>query len=253
VPLLVSSLTISLHYSRAVGFRTAPAAIALALALAAPASAAEVSLTVGSKAGVRLGSATKLSGRVTEAGAPLGGRIVALELRRYPYKRAWKDTGITDTTASDGSFAFARKLDRNHQVRARLVAVPPDVDVLSPRREAYVLPAFTLAFDQRGPRRLRLRQTYTVPPDAKLSAPTRFYVGPCKPDKSGACTARRVAFRTAAETRRVRAGRYVSSAMVRLPKSFRGEFQYFSCFVYSPDSGMGDPDQRCPRRFARLP
>jgi hypothetical protein len=252
VPSLVSTLTIWLHYSRAVSFRTALATIALALSPAAPASAAEVSLNVEPEAGVRLGSATELTGRVTEAGAPLAGKIVTLELRRYPYKRAWKGTGITDTTAQDGSFAFKRKLDRNHQVRVRLVAVPPDTDVLSRRREAYVLPAFTLTFDQRGERRLRLRQTYTVPRDAELSAPTRFYVGPCRPDKSGACTARRVEFRTEAETRRVRAGRYVSSATLRLPKSFRGKFQYFSCFLYSPDSGMGDPDQRCPRRFARV-
>ena len=50
----------------------------------------------------------------------------------------------------------------------------------------------------------------------------------------------------------MRAGRFVATARMRLPKSFRGRFQYVSCFVYSPGSGMGDPDQRCPKRFARL-
>jgi hypothetical protein len=252
MPLVVSALTTSFDYPRAVGSRTALAAIAYALALAAPASAAEVSLSVEAEAGVRLGSTTELSGRVTEDGAPLAERIVTLELRRHPYRRAWRGTGITDTTAADGSFSFARRLDRNHHVRVRLVAVPPDRDVFSPRRQAYVLPAFTLTFAQRGARRLRLRQTYTVPRDAELTAPTRFYVGPCKPGRSGDCTARRAEFRVAADTRRVRAGRYVSSAGVRLPKSFGGRFQYVSCFLYSPGSGMGDPGQRCPRRFARL-
>jgi hypothetical protein len=50
----------------------------------------------------------------------------------------------------------------------------------------------------------------------------------------------------------VRAGRYVARATVRIPRSFRGRFQYASCFRYSPGSGMGDPGQRCPKRYARL-
>lgn len=232
--------------------RTALIAIALAPAGAVPASAAEVSLDLEARAGVRLGSPTVVSGTVTEAGAPLADRIVALEVRRYPFKQGWRRTGLTDTTAADGTYSFSRKLDRNHHVRARLVNVPPAPDALSPRRDAYVVPAFTLGFDQRGKRMLRLRQTYTVPRDAKLSAPTRFYVGPCRPGKSGRCRGTRARFRVAADTDRVRAGRYRAAAKVRIPKSFRGRFQYVSCFVYSPESGMGDPDQRCPKRYARL-
>jgi hypothetical protein len=250
VPLLVSALTTSFDYPRLVGYGTALVAIALALALAAPASAAEISLAVEPEAGVRLGTATKLSGKVTENGAPLAGLTVALELRRHPYKRGWRRTGITDVTAADGSFSFSRKLDRNHHARVRLVDVAPEI--YSPPRDAFVLPAFTLTFEQRGARRLRLRQIYTVPRDTELTAPTRFYVGPCERDKRGRCTARFARFRAAAETRRVRAGRFAATARIRLPKSFRGAFQFYSCFAYSPGSGMGDPDQRCPRRFARL-
>jgi hypothetical protein len=235
-----------------VSVRTALIAIALALATASPASAAEVSVEVDPDAGVRLGSPTAISGHVTEAGAPLAGRTVALELRRHPYKRAWRSTGITDTTTADGGYSFSRKLDRNHQVRVRLVSVAPEPDVLSPQRDAFVLPAFTLAFDQRSRRVLRLRQTYTVPRDVELSAPTRFYVGPCQPGERGECTAGRAPFRAKAETRLVRAGRYLAKAKVRIPKSYRGRFQYVSCFVYSPGSGMGNPEQRCPRTFARL-
>jgi hypothetical protein len=250
VPLLVRALTTSFDYSRRVLFRTALAAIALAPALAAPASAAELSLSVEPAAGLRLGNPTKLSGKVTENGAPLAGLTVALELRRHPYEQDWRRSGTTAVTAADGSFSFARELDRNHQARVRLVDVAPAV--YSPPRDAFVLPAFTLTFEQRGARRLRLRQVYTVPRSVELTAPTRFYVGPCTPGRRGGCTARRAEFRVAADTRRVRAGRFVATARIRLPRSFRGRFQYVSCFVYSPGSGMGDPDQRCPKRWARL-
>lgn len=239
-------------------FRIPLIAMALALASAAPAAAAEVSLTVVPSAGVRLGDRTAIRGSAIDAGAPLANRVVRLEVRRHPFKGAWTRRASA-RTAPDGSYAFAPKFDRNHRVRVRLEAVAPsgdyvlpERDTLSPRRVAFVLPAFTLSFRQRGPRLLRLKQTYTVPRDAKLSAPTRFYVGPCRRGPTGGCTARRAEFRAAAKTRRVRAGRYVARATVRIPASFRGLFQYVSCFVYSPGSGMGDPDQRCPRRFARL-
>jgi hypothetical protein len=251
---LVRALTIPFDYPRGVGLRIALAAAALSLplALAAPAAAAEVSLALESSEGVRLGKATEMSGQVTENGAPVAGRVVTLEVRRHPFRSEWRQTGITATTRADGGYAFARRLDRNHQVRVRLVGVPPEADVLSPTVAAYVLPAFTLTFDQRGRRRLRLRQVYTVPRDAHLSAPTRFYVGPCEPDEDRECTVLRARFRVEAETRRVRAGRYRSVATVRLPKSYGGRFQYVSCFVYSAGSGMGDPEQRCPKKYARL-
>src|SRR6185436_10612487 len=60
-------------------------AVAAALAAAAPASAADVSLKLGDAAGVRLGNATELAGRVTAAGAPLTGRTVRLEVRAHPF------------------------------------------------------------------------------------------------------------------------------------------------------------------------
>jgi hypothetical protein len=225
-------------------------AVALALLAATPAAAAEVSLTVAPAAGVRLGNAITVTGRATDAGAPLAGRQVVLEVRPHPFDGAWRRRG-TATTGADGGFAFAPELDRNHRVRARLLGVAPEPDTLSPEALAYVVPAFTLSFSQRAHRRLRLKQVYTVPRDVHLSAPTRFYVGPCR-RKGGRCTARRAPFRAAAETRRVRAGRYVAKATVRIPRSYGGRFRYVSCFVYSPGSGMGDPDQRCPRRFAVL-
>ena len=227
------------------------AAIALALAPAARAQAAEVTLTVAPAAGVRFGDATEISGRVTEAGAPLAERIVALEARPHPFVRGWRHRAVTGTDG-DGRFSFSSRFDRNHQLRARLVGVAPEPDTLSPWRDAYVLPAFRLAFEQRGRRVLRLRQIYTVPRDVRLSAPTRFYVGPCRRDARGECAGARARLRAVARTRRVRPGRYVAKAKLRLPRSFRGRFRYVSCFRYSPGSGMGDPGQRCPGRFARL-
>jgi hypothetical protein len=230
---------------------------ALALAAAAPASAAELTVRVTPADGVRLGNATTIAGRATEFGAPLVGRTVRLEVRKHPFKRAWRRVASKQTDA-DGRYTFAREFKRNHHVRVRLEGAPatqyttPQPDTLSARRNAYVLPAFTLAFTQRGSRGIRITQTYTVPKAVSLTAPTRFYVGPCKPNAQDVCTAKRAPFAKQAPTRRVRAGRYVAKATVRIPASFGGRFSYVSCFAYSKGSGMGDPSQRCPRKSVRL-
>jgi hypothetical protein len=232
-------------------------ASALMLAAAAPASAAEVSVRVTPADGVRLGNASAISGRATDQGAPLAGRTVRLEIRRHPFKGGWKRKA-TRTTDADGRYSFAPVFRRNHHVRVRLDGIPateytsPQPDTVSARRNAYVLPAFTLAFKQRGSRGIRISQTYTVPKGVKLTAPTRFYVGPCKPNKRDECTAKRAPFAKKAKTRRVRAGRYIARATVRIPASFGGRFSYVSCFGYSKGSGMGDPDQRCPRKSVKL-
>ena len=224
--------------------------LAITAAGAAPAAAADVSLRVAPGAGVRLGNPLRATGRVTDRGAPVAGRAVALEVRRYPYKHGWRRKA-TAVTRADGRFSFRPRLDRNHRVRVRLLAsagdgvyVPPRPAAISPVRVAHVLPAFTLSFVQRGTDRIRLRQVYTVPRDVRLSAPTRFYVG--------AHTGRRARLRAVVGTRRVRAGRYLASATVRIPDSFGGRFRFLSCFAYSRGSGMGHPAARCPRRFARL-
>jgi hypothetical protein len=237
--------------------RAALVTIALALVAAAPASAAELTVRVTPADGVRLGNATTIAGRVTEGGAPLAGRVVRLEVRKHPFKRAWRRVA-SKTTDADGRYTFARRFKRNHHVRVRLEGAPataytePQPDMVSARRNAYVLPAFTLSFAQRGSRRIRITQTYTVPKAVRLTAPTRFYVGACKPDAQDRCTARRAPFAKKAPTRRVRAGRYVAKATVPIPASFGGRFSYVSCFAYSDGSGMGDPDQRCPKKSVRL-
>ena len=56
----------------------------------------------------------------------------------------------------------------------------------------------------------------------------------------------------AAATKELRTGRYRARATVKIPRRFDGRFQYVSCFPYSPGSGMGDPDLRCPKRSARV-
>ena len=232
-------------------------AAALALAFAAPASAAEVSVGVKPGDGVRLGNATTISGRVTEQGAPLADRTVRLEIRKHPFRGPWKRKAARKTDA-DGRYSFAPVLRRNHHIRVRLDGLPATAytsaqpDTLTARRNAYVLPAFTLSFKQRGARKIRVSQTYTVPKGVKLTAPTRFYVGPCKPNTRDECTATTAPFAKQAPTRRVRAGRYLARATVPIPASFGGRFSYVSCFAYSKGSGMGKPDQRCPRKAVKL-
>jgi hypothetical protein len=231
--------------------RAVLAALALLLAAAAPATAADVSLTVAPAAGVRLGSDTSISGRVTEAAAPVAGRTVRLELREHPFTGPWRPRGEA-VTAADGRFAFRVRLRRNHQARVVLPEAPPLPEAVSPIAQAYVLPAFTLTYDQRGARAIRIEQVYTVPRSVRLSAPTRFYVGPCKPNRRGACTAKRAPFAARAATERVRAGRYVARATVRIPAWYDGRFSYVSCFGYSKGSGMGNPKLRCPRSSVAL-
>ena len=236
-------------------------ATAVVLGTAAPAAAApSVTLDVEPLGGVRLGERIGLDGVAADGATPLAGREVRLEVRRFPYAGAWRPRA-TATTDAQGAFAFSPRLDRNHEARVRLVGrgvLPgggpyalPEGDVLSVVRDVYVLPAFTLDFEALRKRVIRITQVYTVPRDVKLTKPTRFYVGPCKVQQ-GRCTARRAPFAAAAPTERLRKGRYRARATVRIPKSFQGRFQYVSCFAYSPGSGMGDPDLRCPKKSARL-
>ena len=232
-------------------------AVALGLAAAAPASAAEVSVGVKPADGVRLGNATAIAGRVTQQGVPLPGRTVRLEIRKHPYKGAWKRKA-TRTTDAQGRYAFGPRLKRNHHIRVRLDGLPateytsPQPDTLSARRNAYVLPAFTLSFAQHGRRSIRISQTYTVPKGIKLTAPTRFYVGPCDL-KGQRCTAKLAPLVAVAKTKQVREGRYRATAIVKIPRSYEGRFQYVSCFTYSKGSGLGDPETlSCPKQSARV-
>jgi hypothetical protein len=117
-------------------------------------------------------------------------------------------------------------------------------------RDVFILPAFTLDFELLRPGLIRMTQVYTVPKRVKLTRPTRFYVGPCRL-RDGVCTAKRAPLKAVAKTKKLRKGRYRARAKVRIPRSV-GHIQYVSCFRYSPGSGMGDPDLRCPRKFARI-
>ncbi len=227
-------------------------ATALLLTLAAPAAATTVSIEAGPAGGVQLGRPNTVTGTVTDdAGAPLAGREVRLEVRRHPFAGVWIRRATTTTDAA-GTYSFRPLLDRNHEVRVRLVGVPPQVDTLSPERTVFVLPSFKLTFAQRADGKVRVRQDYTVPRDVLLTAPTRYYVGPCG-FKAGKCTEHFAPLSAVARTKQLRQGRYRATAVVKIPKRFEGRFQYVSCFTYSKGSGMGDPDElTCPPRRARV-
>jgi hypothetical protein len=114
-------------------------------------------------------------------------------------------------------------------------------DGVSPKERVYVFPAFELTFRARSSRVIRLTQRYRVPRGVRLEKPTIFYVGP-----RGAKRAPRAA---TGEIERIRAGRYRSTVLVRLPAKWKGRFRYASCFRYTGGSGMGNPRSSCPRRF----
>jgi hypothetical protein len=212
-----------------------PLLAVLLLLVAAPAASAVpvVRLDVTPRE-TRYRDATTFTGTVTDGGAPVAGVEVVLEAREYPFAGAFEELGRVVTDAK-GEFRLRRRLDRNASVRALAAGVA------SRRERAYVFPRPDLRFVAINPRVIRLTQRYRVPRDVRLERPTRFYVGP-----RGKPTAPRAAV---AEVRRTRPGRFISTAVVRIPSAWDGRFRYASCFRYTPGSGMGDPRSKCPRRF----
>jgi len=207
----------------------------LLLLVAAPAASAAVTVDMTiSPEETRYGRTTEITGTALLDGVPAAGQTVQLEGRRYPFEGKFQvlDSGVT---GADGTYAFERALDRNWDLRVRVA------DGVSPRERAYVFPAFTLSYRPRSSRVVRLTQRYRVPRSVRLEKPTIFYLA-----RRGARTAPRVA---TGELERVRAGRYRSTAIVRLPSKWNGRFRYASCFRYTGGSGMGNPRSSCPRRF----
>jgi hypothetical protein len=207
----------------------------LLLAIGAPAAHAAVTVDMEvTPEETRYGESTAIPGTVFLDGVPAGAHPVQLEGRRYPFEGEFEviEQGVTE---ADGTYAFERDLDRNWDVRVRAG------DGVSARERAYVFPAFTLTFRARNSRVIKLTQRYRVPRGVRLDKPTIFYVGP-----RGSKRAPRAA---TGELERIRAGRYRSTAIVRLPSDWKGKFRYASCFRYTGGSGMGDPRSSCPRRF----
>ena len=205
------------------------------LLLAAPAANAAVTVAMDiSPEETRYGEKTDITGTALLDGAPYAGQQVLLEGRRYPFddEFAVLETGVT---GADGTYAFARELDRNWDLRVRVG------DGVSPQERAYVFPAFELTFRARSSRVIKLTQRYRVPRGVRLEKPTIFYVGP-----RGAKRAPRA---DTGELERIRPGRYRSTAVVRLPAKWNGRFRYASCFRYTGGSGMGNPRSSCPKRF----
>jgi hypothetical protein len=205
------------------------------LLVAAPAALADVTVSIElTPVEAQFGQATKITGTVLSDGAPLANQPVQLDIRRYPFGPPFAPLATT-TTAADGTYAFEQRLERNAQLR--VIAG----DTKSHRVHAYVFPATTLSFRARSSRVIRLVQRYRVPKGVRLKQPTIFYVG-----KRGRKTAPRVA---TGKLVRTRPGRYTSSAIVRLPKSWHGRFRYASCFRYTGGSGMGNPRAGCSSKF----
>jgi hypothetical protein len=205
------------------------------LLVAAPAAHAAVTVSIKvTPAESQLDDTTRISGTVLDYGAPVVGAIVRLDGKRYPFEDELAPVA-TATTGADGTYRFDRELARNWQFR--VVAGTTK----SERVRAYVYPATKLTFRARSSRVIKLTQRYRVPRGVRLKEPTIFYVG-----RGGRSSAPRVA---TGKLERIRAGRYRSTAIVRLPAAWEGRFRYASCFRYTGGSGMGNPRASCPRRF----
>ena len=217
--------------------RSVVLALAL-LALAAPVAAAAPGLTLDvAKPEVVFGQRHALSGVLSDGATPIPNQIVVLEGIPAPQVHGFRELARTVTDAT-GAFRFRIKLDRNYRLRAAV----PALGAVSAAVRAFTLPAFTLTFRAVRAGVVRLIQSYTVPRAVRLTAPTLFYLGRVK--------ARRSSLRVQAPTRRVRAGHYRSRATVKLPAAWKGRFRFGSCFRTTRASGMGQPGDRCPKRFS---
>jgi hypothetical protein len=215
------------------------ALLALVL-LPAVASAAVVDIEVTPKSGADYGETHAVTGKLTGPyGAPLVGRKVELEIRAYPYKKKFRSVAEA-MTGLDGRFAFERVFPKNHQVR---VFAPQfgDRSAVSP---VYVFPRTSLTFQLARRNVIRLVQTYTTPKGVRLTAPTLFYVGPSG-KKKAPLAAKAKTKPIKKKGKRVK-GRFRATALVRIPKAWKGRFRYASCFPYN--GGMGDPHLGCPKR-----
>jgi hypothetical protein len=221
-------------------------ALLVLAALPAAASAAVVEIEISPEGGADLGETHAVTGKLTGPyGAPLVGRQVALEIRRYPYRKPFQPAG-TATTGLDGRFAFERAFDRNHQVRVLALELGDRSEV----KPVYVFPRTSLTFSLVRRNVIQIVQTYRTPKSVKLTAPTLFYVG--KVGKPRAPLAARA--KTKPVTRKVKGkkerqrvkGRFRASAEVRIPAAWKGRFRYASCFPYN--AGMGNPRLGCPKK-----
>src|SRR5215212_3013561 len=198
------------------------ALLALAV-LPAAASAAVIDIEITPKGGADYGETHAVTGKLTGPyGAPLVGRQVQLEIRAYPY-RARKFRSVAKAmTGLDGRFAFERAFPRNHEVRV----FAPEFGDRSAVARVYVFPRTSLTFQVARRNVIRIIQTYRTPKGVRLTAPTLFYVG-----RAGKRTAPLAAkAKTRAVTRKVKGkrrrvkGRFVSSALVRIPVAWKGRF-----------------------------
>jgi hypothetical protein len=219
------------------------ALLALAAAPAA-ASAAVLDIQVIPKGGADYGETHAITGKLTGPyGAPLVGRVVELEVRRYPYKKPFV-TVATAMSGLDGRFAFERGFDRNHLVRVHA----PEFGDRSAVAPVYVFPRTNLTFSLARRNVIRIVQTYRTPKSVRLNAPTLFYVGKAgkrRAPLAAKAKTRPVKHKVRGKRRRIK-GRFRASALVRIPAAWKGRFRYASCFPYN--GGMGDPHLGCPKR-----
>jgi hypothetical protein len=211
-----------------------PAAVAALLIAPASASAAPVLSAKLARDSVRYGAEHRVTGTLLDGTVPVAGQEIVLEGRRYPYEGSYRVI-TRATTDAEGKFRLETELDRNHRLRV----TAPAVNQTSPLLRAYVVPEFELSFRALRPGVVRLYQRYKVPRSVRLKSPTLFYLGSRRADRASR--------RVSADVKRTRRGRYLSKIDFRVPGSWDGRFRYASCFRISSGSGMGDPDQSCPR------
>ena len=232
---------------------------ARARAGAAPAAAARRGLARRSTRSAACGSATPIDdrrrrhrgrGAARRAHGPARGPAL-------PVRRRLAARGRPHDRRRRARSPSRAELDRNHQVRVRLVGRPPATPDVPPStaarprrlRPARVHARLRAARRRRDPHHAGL---HACPSDVRAHGADALLRRPVQAGR-GRCTAKRAPpFRPTAETRRCARAATSRGRRCGSRASFDGRFRYVSCFRYSPGSGMGDPDLRCPKKRARL-
>jgi hypothetical protein len=207
-------------------------AITVLLLAAAPAAVAQaVTITAKAKpARIKFRGSTTISGKLTEAGAPLLAQPVELQKRPYPYGKSKWTTAASGTTApTDGSYSFPGiKPDRN--TRYRVLAS----GVTSPRLAVIVDEIVVWKVRALGLGRMRLSISSRHPADLKWGG-RRAYVFV----RQGA--SRR--FELLARPRTSQSGQ-VTKVTADVPIARAGRFRFLECFSAPGDRALGPEGKR---------
>jgi len=177
---------------------------------------------------------TTLSGALTQGDEKLGGEEVVLEGDSYPFSGDFAEIESVQT-GGDGRFEFDAEPEANTAYR---VAAGELSEVTSREVRVYVNP-LTELHEQPVANGTRFETLFRHPDERSLQGSNVFSYAATATD---AAATGKLRFIQVDRVEQERPG--LSSAAVTLPFA-AGDVEYKACYSYTPDSGMGPPNDRC--------